>query len=107
MIEMMRPVIDFLNELDKDIDEHTRESSPLMEYLKSTPAQSASVFTSKSDFRAPTRESAARKAPRTVKIQYSKPVKDVEFLKDALSLTSARAVGEKTFDFVLKRQRAK
>ena len=33
MMEMMRPVVDFLNELDSDIEEHTREHSPLLEYV--------------------------------------------------------------------------
>jgi hypothetical protein len=40
-----------------------------------------------------------------VTIQYSRPVVDVEFLQEALGVDSARAVGGKTFDLVLERQR--
>ncbi len=64
MIEMMRPVITFLNELDQDIDENTRENSPL------------------------------------------KPIEEIEFLKDALDVNSAKAVGEKTFEMIFNSQRS-
>lgn len=107
MIEMMRPVITFLNELDADIDEHTRDESPMLNYLKQGQAERAESFTKKRSFRAPNRQTVAKKGPRTVKVQYSRPVRDVDFLKDALDVNSAAAVGERTFDLVLKRQRAK
>lgn len=107
MIEMMRPVITFLNELDKDIDEHTRSDSPMMNFLKSTQSVSADTLTQAASFQAPTRQSVAKKGPRTIKVQYSRPVRDVDFLKDALEVSSASAVGEKTFDLILKRQRAR
>jgi hypothetical protein len=63
-------------------------------------------FTRKAEFRAP-RRGTLKKVQRAVTIQYSKPVKDVDFLQEALGLRSARAVGEKTFDLVLKSQKAK
>ena len=104
MMEMMRPVIDFLNELDADIDEHSRNESPLLKFVnKSQPAKPDS-FTQASNFRAPKRTSFST-GPKTVKIQYSRRVDDVEFLEEELGLSSARAVGERTFDLILKRQR--
>lgn len=107
MMEMMRPVITFLNELDKDIDEHTSAESPMLNFLKSTQSVKIDNLTQKASFTAPTRQSVAKKGPRTVKIQYSRPMRDVDFLKDALDLRSASAVGEKTFDLIFKRQKAK
>ncbi|MBR1226896.1 ATP-binding protein [Bradyrhizobium sp. AUGA SZCCT0176] len=104
MMEMMRPVIDFLNELDADIDEHTRDESPMLDYLKKGDAVRADTFVEKKAFKAPTRATAAKRGPRTVKVQYAKPVREVEFLKEALEVNSARAVGERTFELVLKRQ---
>lgn len=107
MIEMMRPAINFLNELDKDIDEHTRSDSPMLNFLKSTQSVAVDSLTQAASFQAPTRQSVAKKGPRTIKIQYARSIKDVDFLKDALGATSASAVGEKTFDLILKRQRAR
>jgi len=104
MTEMMRPVITFLNELDKDIDEHTREGSALYDFVNSAAKSSADVHTKKADFRAPKRDSVKKRVP-TVKIQYSRPVRDVELLEKELNVSSAKAVGESTFDTVLKRHK--
>ncbi|MDP1045358.1 hypothetical protein Q6332_30395, partial [Klebsiella pneumoniae] len=38
MKEMMRPVISFLNDLDHDIDEHTRDNSPLLQFVAAAAA---------------------------------------------------------------------
>jgi len=104
MLEMMRPVIDFLNELDADIDENTKEKSPLLEFVTKAAPQGPETFQKKADFTAPNRSSVAR-GPKLVKIQFSRTVDDVEFLQDALGVTSAKAVGETCFDMVLTRQR--
>lgn len=102
MTEMMRPVIAFLNELDRDVDEYTKEKSPLHNYVqKSSTARSESI-TEKGEFIAPKREKIDR-GPKTVKIQYSRTVDDVNFVQEQLNLNSAKAVGEKTFDLMLAR----
>jgi hypothetical protein len=105
MIEMTRPVIGFLNDLDRDIDENTRENSPLFQYVSKAGTIPADRVRERSEFIAPNRESVQFR-PRTIKIQYSRLISDVEFLKDALSVTSARAVGETTFDMALETQRS-
>lgn len=100
MTEMMRPVINFLNELDRDIDEHTKDNSPLLSYVSS----SASVKPEdlkKADFIAPARGTLSQKI-KTVKIQYSKPLNQVNHLMKELSLSSAKSVGEKTFELTYK-----
>lgn len=102
MTELMRPVIDFLNELDKDIDEYTREKSPLMDRVSKAAPTRVDGLGSSSSFVAPKRGSIP---VRSVKIQYSRPIADVEFLQEALEVGSAKAVGEKTFDLTLRKQR--
>lgn len=102
MQQMMRPVISFLNELDRDIDEHTREKSPLLKFVTETPLRKSDTLSEKTIFAAPARD-AVQKGPRYVKIQYSRSVDDVEVLQEELGVRSAKAVGEKTFDLTLAR----
>jgi hypothetical protein len=102
MIEMMRPVITFLNDLDKDIDEHTREKSPLLEYVTKAKAVKSEELPRNSVFVAPARGSLTR-GPKTIKIQYSRPIEEIEFLMNELSLTSAKDVGQKSFDLTYER----
>lgn len=102
MIEMMRPVVTFLNELDDDIDNHPKNESPLLQFVNKSKSISPESLTISKPFSAPSRESV-RQGPKTVKIQYARPFDDVEFMKEELDLTTARAVGEKTFDLALKR----
>lgn len=106
MMEMMRPVINFLNELDKDVDEFTRENSPLFEFVNRASTTKADSLTRKVEFKAPRRESLT-KSVRTVTIQYSRPKKDVDLLQMELGVSSAKAVGERTFDTILKRHKPK
>ena len=104
MIDMMRPVITFLNELDKDIDEHGQEHSPMLDVVIKAKSLKLETYFKNSDFKAPTKLQTA-KAPKLVKIQYSRPTKDVEFLRNEFGVGSASAVGEKTFDLTLARQK--
>ena len=104
MKEMARPVITFLNELDRDIDDFSRDKSPLHDFVSKAVQQQPETFKEKRTFSAPERGTIV-KGPKLIKIQYSKSIDDVAFLQEALGVTSAKAVGETTFDMVLKRQR--
>lgn len=106
MMELMRPVIDFLNELDADIDEHTREHSPLLAYVSTVAAVKTETLPARSTFAAPARGSFS-KSPKTVKLQYAKPVDEVKFLMSELDVSSAKAVGEKTFELIYQRMGGK
>ena len=106
MMEMMRPVISFLNDLDADIDEHTRDHSPLLEYVNSAKTTKLEDLQKRAAFVAPKRGTLS-KGIKTVKVQYSKPVKQVEFLMKELSVTSATAVGQRTFELIYKRMEGK
>ncbi|MEW6293775.1 MAG: ATP-binding protein [Pseudomonadota bacterium] len=104
MMEMMRPVISFLNDLDNDIDEHTREHSPLLDFVSNAESVKAERLPARAAFAAPARGSI-KKGQKTVKIQYSKPVDQVDFLMNELSVASAKAVGEKTFELIFQSMR--
>lgn len=106
MVEMMRPVITFLNDLDSDIDEYTRENSPLLDYVSKAKTVKPEELPSRATFVAPARGSI-NKGPRTIKIQYSKPLDQVEFLMEELSAGSAKAVGERTFELIYQRMGGK
>jgi hypothetical protein len=101
MKELMRPVIDFLNELDADIDEHTREHSPLLAFVNKVAYVKSDALPASSTFTAPARGSLQR-GPKTIKLQYVKPVADVQFLMNELGVSTAKAVGEKTFELILQ-----
>ncbi|MGV8242041.1 hypothetical protein ACV331_36015, partial [Pseudomonas aeruginosa] len=68
MLEMMRPVINFLNELDADIDESTREKSALLDFVTKTSPQRPESFSGKKDFTAPARGSRV-KGTKIINIQ--------------------------------------
>ncbi|WP_313513175.1 ATP-binding protein [Pseudomonas sp.] len=104
MLEMMRPVIDFLNDLDNDIDEYTREKSPLLDHVSKANSARPESLEYKAEFIAPVRGSII-KGPKYVKVQYSRKLDDVEFLQSELGVGSAAKVGEATFDLILKRHR--
>ncbi|WGM32572.1 ATP-binding protein [Brevundimonas sp. NIBR11] len=104
MIALMRPVIDFLNSLDRDIEEHTRERSPLLKFVQERAYSRFEHIVGEKTFDPPAREDLGE-VIRWVKIQYSRTTDDVEFLKGALRVGSAKAVGEKTFDLSLAKHR--
>ena len=102
---MMRPVIDFLNELDKDVEERSREGSALLRIVSTAARTNTEQIREKHAFQSPRIEDLMPTGPRWVSIQYSRPFPDVEFLQGALNAHSAKAVGERTFDLALKKQR--
>jgi hypothetical protein len=104
MMEMMRPVIDFLYELDRDVDEFTKDHSALFQYVDRAASVRSETVSHKKAFTAP-RRAEVSKGPRQVKIQYHRPINDIEFLQDELGVPSAKQVGEKTFDMALRQQR--
>jgi hypothetical protein len=97
MTQLMRPVIDFLNELDADIDIHGADKSPMMRVVKAASLESVDVQVEEVSFVAPVRDTNLQ-IDKLVRIQYSKPRSQIEYLQEALSLKTATAVGEYCFD---------
>jgi hypothetical protein len=103
MISLMRPVITFLNKLKdekakKDLED--ADNGPLEEALEAaTPAQ-LWEFNAPGKFTAP-KPVSSPPTPRTGRIQYSKPLDEINLVKSVLGVDSFREVGEKTFEYFL------
>lgn len=97
MIGAMRQVIDFLNKLDNEID---AGEDFLIETIKTAreakiadiPEQVSFVFPASRPFQI---------KPKVNKISYSKPVEEVEIVKQLLGVSTLKDVGEGTFDYYM------
>lgn len=104
MLDHTRTVIDFLNTLDDEIEEYgSSSSSPLLSaFNRQTSAKDVEKFHGSKAF---SWDRAPRKpGPKIVKIQYSKEQTKIQALMTALSVNSAKAVGEATFDLIYREQ---
>ena len=112
MVEMMRPVIDFMNELDRDVDENSKDHSLLLNHLQragrvNSESYRLNASTPKALFSFPKPGELVPPGPpppAMVKVQYSRPKEEIDALADAFNLGSAKAVGERTFDMALRQQ---
>ncbi len=100
MIEAMRPVIDFLNELDREKDGEA-ENQPLTTAIARAEAIGLREISRKGPFSRPT--PPANPGPPTISIQFRRPRDQVERLQVELAARSARDVGEKSFDLAYER----
>ncbi|MET3501647.1 hypothetical protein ABIC45_003259 [Mucilaginibacter rubeus] len=105
MIEMMKPVITFLNNMKK---ERENDSTPEERYLEKivestkplTLAQVSSLETVRSDkFVYPNTAPRIQKQSDVMKIQYTVTTTLYEKVKKRLKATSAKSVGEQTFNY--------
>jgi hypothetical protein len=95
MVNLMRPVISFLNDLDREKEAPPRDKTSLEEVVSSaekTPIVLSAVQPSKR-FEAPLREPRPV-APASQSIQYRRPKAQIEKAKRKLRVTSASQVGE-------------
>lgn len=98
MISLMRPVIDFLNRLDAEKD---RDENPLEAAIESTSAARLSDVRKASAFVSPEPD-AVQVQPRVGHISYSRPLDEIERVKQVLNVATHREVGEKTFEYFFK-----
>lgn len=104
MVSMMRPVITFLNQLDKELEEPDEEKRVLTQLV-----QRAAYLPPTSDIPvAPSfhyvKPLPRPRRPRTIRIQYERPETQVQQMKKCLHVYSAKRVGEMTFDWYLKNE---
>lgn len=102
MVNCLRQVIDFLNELDSERDS---ESTFLKDCVSSALPVALSSVAVSARFVVPSREATAVKKPTTVRVQFTRAVEDVDFAKDYFEVTSATKAGEAVFDYFLDRER--
>jgi len=97
MVSLMRPVIDFLNELDREMDTEAGETEgpTLSEAVRTAKAVAVADLTSQAVFRYP----KTSRAPRLGRIAYNRPKPLIEEAKEALDVSTGREVGERTFDY--------
>jgi hypothetical protein len=100
MIEAMRPIINFLNQLDSEKDNLSEERPLTTAVARAIPLSLRSI-TRLGPFVQPTR--AASRGPSMVTISYKRPVDQAEELQEALGARSAKDVGEKTFDLAYRK----
>lgn len=99
MIEQTRIVIDFLNSLDTEAAEQGK-SGPLAKALAAATLTQADTVRQDAVFTAP--DKGKFSGPALKRIAYTRPEEEVTLLMEQLGLSTAKAVGEQTFDIVLR-----
>lgn len=100
MIEMMRPVITFLNALDR---ERRRDGKFLKQHVAAARATDVDSVRGKAKFRYPTPPPSRRQRRSDVqKITYEKPRDQYNVVKAQLGVETPEEVGEQTFDYFLE-----
>jgi len=104
MREMMRPVVDFLNELaEEKKKKEDRLRGSLAKAVKQAKKDPISRLPKSPTFIRPQRESLDLEEVLGT-ISYSKPAKQIERAKRILRVTSNKDVGERTFEYFLDRE---
>jgi len=102
MVNLMRPVITFLNHLDDEHDRVQATDQRVMEKaVDAAPLVTISDLTASALFVAPHPNVEVR-PPKTGRIQYSKPLDEIDKVRTALKVSTLRDVGEKTFEYFLR-----
>lgn len=96
MIIVTRQIVDFLNALDREID---NDEEFLTEQIRAAAAAGLGHLRSSATF---SYQKATAVAPRTVKIKYKKRAEDVERVMSLLGASSADDAGSTTFDLFLE-----
>ncbi|HKP36379.1 MAG TPA: ATP-binding protein [Pyrinomonadaceae bacterium] len=95
-----RPVIDFLNNLDREKNRVTRPLHGLVEKMDADEKTHVLLTNVKRSGAFVCPMPKAVEKPDSVDIKYKRPIRQVNVLKKFLGVTTAREVGEKTFDWV-------
>lgn len=95
LIEITRPVIDFLNSLDAEKDlEDTNKVLSLA--ISKAPAVALEKIAERPAF---SYTSVLKRGPSLVRISYQRPQADVDKLKEAIGAQSNKDLGEKSFNY--------
>ena len=104
MVSMMQPVVRFLDAVDRDREEPEGQR-PLMHLLERSASSKFIPRLSPSE-RFEYEKPPPPPPPKepVITIQYQKPTRLVELVKTSLRARSARAAGEKTFDYYVDQE---
>jgi hypothetical protein len=98
MIQVMRPVIDFLNRLDGEKEILTEEQVLTKEVDAAKPIQ-LQLLDMESQFESPTLQPDQQSGDSTVRITYKVSLEKLEAVKSSLGASSNKEAGEKTFEY--------
>jgi hypothetical protein len=103
MINMMKPILDFLRKMAIEKSQKERGEIPdsPMEELLDAPKVSYKEITNVSNFVAKPRPIVTYNGPPLSSIQYYKPISEIEKIKKILKVYTNKAAGEKTFEYFL------
>jgi len=103
MINMMRPIMDFLNALKDSKGENDEKDSEIEKIVLSAKVMKMEeIQTYTKIFVSPKIQIKKERRADLVTISYSKSKKEAETVKESLGAKSWREVGEKTFEYYLK-----
>jgi hypothetical protein len=98
MVLSMRPVIDFLNDLDRE-KASPAEDRPLARAFETAPLVTRHSITVTRPFKAVVKRTLQPSGPRMQRIQYDRPIAEVESVQESLGVSTFKEVGEQTFDY--------
>jgi hypothetical protein len=98
MILLMRPIIDFLNKLSREVESEEFEK-PLSAALEAATPKSLESLRPSIIFQAPSVAVPAARGPKTGVISYKKPLEEIKTVQRALGVGSQKEVGERTFEY--------
>ncbi|MCC6501029.1 MAG: ATP-binding protein [Anaerolineales bacterium] len=104
MVSIMRPIIDFLNELKESKGENDERDSPLEKIVTATKTFKIEEIDSFAKTFETPKYKKTEKTAETIPIQYRVPKKQAEIVKKSLGAKSWREVGEMTFEYYLKQE---
>ena len=104
MINLMRPIIDFLNALDAEksmteADAQTQELGSLSQAVAAAEPRGLASVTTQTTFTAPP---PRPRKPTVGNILYQRPLDQIRRIQQAIGASSYREVGEQTFDHFLE-----
>jgi hypothetical protein len=103
MIEISRPVLDFLRKLEEERQQHEGgdiTATPLAQAVAAASASQIGNLVARPAFVAPP-PPPPNPGPRMGQISYRKPISEIATAKTLLGATSNKEVGEKTFEYYL------
>ena len=98
MTQVMRPVITFLNKLDAEKESAKTDDGPLDAALKAAVLVGLLSIAVADTFLA-LKAKPAKRPPRSGRIQYDRPLDQINKVKRRLKVTTYREVGERTFEY--------
>lgn len=105
MLELGRPVINFLQELSRETESPPKEGEELSRLVDTSDEMPLPRMIGDRPFTYARPKPKVRRPNReTQSIQYSRPVEEIEVAKRVLRAGSASEVGQRTFDYFYKRE---